>query len=170
MAGSRVPSVNVQHHTAEVNGLQMHWVEAGQGPRLFLLHPFPATWYCWRHQLPSSSAGHVLQSLQNGVYLMKFDRGRFAVAAWRCLTGFDIQSATKKFARRLKLRALSCNGQSVRGGFHCNNLSFCSPKLSVCRHSCTPIRRPSSSLYSPLGSPVAHIRRKPHTAFRFSGS
>ncbi|MFL6416349.1 MAG: alpha/beta fold hydrolase [Bryobacteraceae bacterium] len=30
----------------------MHWVEAGHGPPVFLLHGFPETWYCWRHQIP----------------------------------------------------------------------------------------------------------------------
>jgi haloacetate dehalogenase len=44
--------VNIRHHTAEVNGIKMHYVEAGQGLPLLLLHGFPQTWYCWRHQIP----------------------------------------------------------------------------------------------------------------------
>ena len=43
----------LQHHTAEVNGIKMHYVEAGAGPPVLLLHGFPETWYCWRHQLPA---------------------------------------------------------------------------------------------------------------------
>ncbi|HUA64322.1 MAG TPA: alpha/beta hydrolase [Alphaproteobacteria bacterium] len=41
------------HCTATVNGLKMHYVEAGSGPPVILLHGFPETWYCWRHQIPA---------------------------------------------------------------------------------------------------------------------
>lgn len=44
--------LQVTHHTATVNGLKMHFVEAGDGPPLLLLHGFPETWYAWRHQIP----------------------------------------------------------------------------------------------------------------------
>jgi pimeloyl-ACP methyl ester carboxylesterase len=40
------------HHTKSVNGIKMHFVEAGDGPPVFLLHGFPETWYAWRHQIP----------------------------------------------------------------------------------------------------------------------
>ena len=42
----------VRHHTTTVNGLKMHYVEAGQGPPVVLLHGFPETWFAWRHQIP----------------------------------------------------------------------------------------------------------------------
>lgn len=35
-----------------VNGVRLHYVEAGYGPLVLLLHGFPDFWYCWRHQLP----------------------------------------------------------------------------------------------------------------------
>lgn len=44
------------HHFAEVNGVRLHYVEAGQGPLVVLLHGFPEFWYCWRHQLPALAA------------------------------------------------------------------------------------------------------------------
>jgi pimeloyl-ACP methyl ester carboxylesterase len=40
------------HHTAPVNGITLHWVAAGSGPPVFLLHGFPEFWYAWRHQIP----------------------------------------------------------------------------------------------------------------------
>lgn len=40
------------HHTQEVNQLKMHYVEAGEGPPVILLHGFPETWYAWRKQIP----------------------------------------------------------------------------------------------------------------------
>ena len=34
--------------TAKVNGIRMHYVVAGQGPLVVLLHGWPQTWYKWR--------------------------------------------------------------------------------------------------------------------------
>lgn len=42
-----------QHGTAQVDGIQLHFVEAGSGPLVLLLHGFPEFWYSWRHQLPA---------------------------------------------------------------------------------------------------------------------
>jgi pimeloyl-ACP methyl ester carboxylesterase len=36
-----------------VNGLRLHYVEAGTGPLLVLLHGFPEFWYSWRFQIPA---------------------------------------------------------------------------------------------------------------------
>jgi pimeloyl-ACP methyl ester carboxylesterase/2-polyprenyl-6-methoxyphenol hydroxylase-like FAD-dependent oxidoreductase len=33
-------------------GVQLHYVEAGEGPLVVLIHGFPEFWYSWRHQLP----------------------------------------------------------------------------------------------------------------------
>lgn len=44
---------DVQHHTATVNGIRMHYVETGSGPPVLLLHGFPETWFAWRNQLPA---------------------------------------------------------------------------------------------------------------------
>ncbi len=52
--------VQLTHHTAEVNGIKMHYVEAGEGPPLVLLHGFPETWYAWRHQLPALASQYRL--------------------------------------------------------------------------------------------------------------
>jgi pimeloyl-ACP methyl ester carboxylesterase len=42
-----------------VNGIQMHFAEAGLGPLVILLHGFPETSYSWRHQLaPLAEAGY----------------------------------------------------------------------------------------------------------------
>jgi pimeloyl-ACP methyl ester carboxylesterase len=44
------------HRFAEVNGVRLHYVEAGTGPLVILLHGFPEFWYSWRHQLPALAA------------------------------------------------------------------------------------------------------------------
>ena len=43
----------LKHATAHVNGIRMHYVEAGEGSPVILLHGFPETWFCWRHQIPA---------------------------------------------------------------------------------------------------------------------
>lgn len=40
-----------QHAYAEVNGVRLHYVTAGQGPLLLFLHGFPEFWYAWRQQI-----------------------------------------------------------------------------------------------------------------------
>jgi len=41
------------HQFAPINGIRLHYVEAGSGPLVILLHGFPEFWYSWRHQLPA---------------------------------------------------------------------------------------------------------------------
>lgn len=45
-------SLDVTHHSARLNGITQHWVRAGDGPPVYLLHGFPETWYGWRKQIP----------------------------------------------------------------------------------------------------------------------
>lgn len=46
----------LEHHYAVINGIRMHYVQAGRGRRLvLLLHGFPEFWYGWRQQLPALS-------------------------------------------------------------------------------------------------------------------
>lgn len=48
----------VTHHFAELPALRMHYVEAGAGPLVLLLHGFPETWWSWRYQIePLARAG-----------------------------------------------------------------------------------------------------------------
>jgi pimeloyl-ACP methyl ester carboxylesterase len=35
-----------------VDGVRLHYVEAGEGPMVVLLHGFPEFWWSWRHQIP----------------------------------------------------------------------------------------------------------------------
>lgn len=40
------------HGTADLGGLKLRYVTAGEGPLVLLLHGFPEFWYSWRHQIP----------------------------------------------------------------------------------------------------------------------
>lgn len=48
----------MRHAFARANGVRIHYVEAGRGPLLLLLHGFPEFWYGWRRQISTlASAG-----------------------------------------------------------------------------------------------------------------
>ncbi len=46
-------SSTLQHHTAAINGIDIHYVEQGEGPAVILCHGFPHTWYSWHRQIPA---------------------------------------------------------------------------------------------------------------------
>lgn len=41
------------HFTARANGQQIHYVRAGEGEPVVLLHGWPQTWYMWRKVIPA---------------------------------------------------------------------------------------------------------------------
>ena len=41
-----------RHLTIRANGIRQHYIEAGSGPPVVLLHGFPETSFAWRHQIP----------------------------------------------------------------------------------------------------------------------
>ena len=42
----------IMHHTIHANNIRQHYMEAGEGVPVVLLHGFPETSYAWRHQIP----------------------------------------------------------------------------------------------------------------------
>jgi pimeloyl-ACP methyl ester carboxylesterase len=42
-----------EHHMAFVNGERIHYVRAGEGDPIVLLHGWPQTWYMWRKVIPA---------------------------------------------------------------------------------------------------------------------
>jgi pimeloyl-ACP methyl ester carboxylesterase len=47
-----------RHKYATVNGIRLHYVEAGKGPLIVFLHGFPEFWYEWKDQLTEFAADH----------------------------------------------------------------------------------------------------------------
>jgi len=45
-----------QHRYAHINGLDVHYVEQGEGPLVILAHGFPHTWFSWHRQIPVLAA------------------------------------------------------------------------------------------------------------------
>jgi haloacetate dehalogenase len=42
----------IKHHTVHANGIRQHYIEAGTGAPVVLLHGFPETNFAWRFQIP----------------------------------------------------------------------------------------------------------------------
>ena len=62
MAETENSAASIRHGYASVNGIRLHYAEAGSGDNLvILLHGFPEFWYSWRKQLDALSGGfHVV--------------------------------------------------------------------------------------------------------------
>ncbi|OIW18375.1 hypothetical protein TanjilG_31515 [Lupinus angustifolius] len=41
----------IVHKTVNVNGINIHIAEKGEGPLIFFIHGFPNLWYSWRNQI-----------------------------------------------------------------------------------------------------------------------
>ena len=50
------PAVDLSHHHADLGDVQLHYVTAGAGFPVLLLHGWPQSWYAWRHVLPALAA------------------------------------------------------------------------------------------------------------------
>jgi pimeloyl-ACP methyl ester carboxylesterase len=75
----------LRHGYADLSEVRLHYVEAGEGPLVVLLHGFPEFWYGWRAQIPALAAagfrvvapdmrGYNLSSRPRGV--AAYDMGR----------------------------------------------------------------------------------------------
>jgi len=54
VAASAAPAdLAVRHHTAFANGVALHYVTAGAGDPVVLLHGWPQSWYQWRRVIPA---------------------------------------------------------------------------------------------------------------------
>ena len=68
-----IDNVTFSHHTASVNGIQLHYVIGGQGDPIVLLHGWPETWYAWHKVMPALAKNYTvitpdfeaLETLQN---------------------------------------------------------------------------------------------------------
>jgi pimeloyl-ACP methyl ester carboxylesterase len=53
VADETLNGVELAHRYADLGDVRLHYVEAGEGPLVLLLHGFPQFWYQWRHQVPA---------------------------------------------------------------------------------------------------------------------
>jgi len=78
-------STQLREGYAEVGDMRLHYVEAGDGPLVVLLHGFPEFWYGWRDQIaPLAAAGyHVVAPDLRGYNLSSRPNGTKHYAAAR---------------------------------------------------------------------------------------
>jgi pimeloyl-ACP methyl ester carboxylesterase len=55
-----IDNMTFSHHTASVNGIQMHYVIGGQGDPVVLLHGWPQTWYEWHKVMPALAKNYTV--------------------------------------------------------------------------------------------------------------
>src|SRR6202140_5707551 len=56
---SRSPVAGITHHSARVNGTELHYVAAGtSGSPILLVHGFPETWWIFRKVIPLLATKH----------------------------------------------------------------------------------------------------------------
>jgi pimeloyl-ACP methyl ester carboxylesterase len=48
----------IEHHHARLSGVALHYVSAGRGDPVVLVHGWPSTWYEWRHVIPLLADGY----------------------------------------------------------------------------------------------------------------
>lgn len=48
----------MEHHYADLDGIRLHYVDAGEGPLMLFVHGFPEFWYAWKNQLEEFSRDH----------------------------------------------------------------------------------------------------------------
>ena len=70
-------SALVKHRYADLGDVRLHYVEAGEGPLVVLLHGFPQFWYMWRFQISAlAEAGfRVVAADMRGYNLSEKPRG-----------------------------------------------------------------------------------------------
>ena len=55
-----IDNVTFSHHTASVNGIQLHYVMGGKGDPVVLLHGYPQSWYEWRQIMPALAKNYTV--------------------------------------------------------------------------------------------------------------
>lgn len=86
-------STAIDHHYADVGEVLMHYVTAGSGPPVVLLHGWPQTWWEWRHVIPMLAARYTviapdLRGLGDSSRpLSGYDKRTVAEDVWRLVNG-----------------------------------------------------------------------------------
>ena len=87
------PPFRVEHHHARLTDVSLHYVSAGAGEPVVLLHGWPSTWYEWRQVMPLLAARfRVIAPDLRGLGdssrpLAGYDKKTVAADLWQLLSG-----------------------------------------------------------------------------------
>ena len=87
------PPFQVEHHHARLADVSLHYVSAGEGEPVVLLHGWPSTWYEWRQVMPLLAARfRVIAPDLRGLGdssrpLAGYDKKTVAADLWQLLSG-----------------------------------------------------------------------------------
>src|SRR5918996_4529921 len=56
----QIDNMTFSHHTAFINGIQLHYVIGGHGDPVVLLHGWPETWYAWHKVMPALAKNYTV--------------------------------------------------------------------------------------------------------------
>jgi len=88
----------VTHHYADNQGVQIHYVQIGQGPLIIMIHGFPDFWYTWRNQMVALAPHFQIVALDlRGYNLSDKPRGE-EYYSMRHLLG-DVQAVLQQLGR-----------------------------------------------------------------------
>lgn len=130
------------HNSETVDGVAWHWVEAGDGDPVVLLHGIPESWQCWKHQIPTLATqfkvyafdlkGYGQSDKSEGDYSMNavaadlircldhlgIDRFRLAGHDWGVAIGDHVVDQVPQRVERYMRCCLSLHAYDPRNSLH----------------------------------------------------
>lgn len=89
-------SQELEHGFAQSGDVKIHYVTAGDGPLLIMIHGFPDYWYTWRKQIPELSRNFKVVAIDQRGY-NKSDQPEGVENYTLTLLAQDIQNVIKHF-------------------------------------------------------------------------
>ncbi len=90
---------NRKDEYAQVNGIRLHYVTAGEGPLIIFLHGFPEFWYAWKNQLAEFGKDHQAVAPDLRGYNLSDKPPDVAAYGAKYLVG-DVQALAAHFGRK----------------------------------------------------------------------
>ncbi|MFK7736108.1 MAG: alpha/beta fold hydrolase [Pirellulaceae bacterium] len=63
-----IEGVDLEHGYVDSSGVKIHYVTAGEGPLVVMIHGFPDFWYTWREQIPAIAKSHKVVAIDTRGY------------------------------------------------------------------------------------------------------
>ena len=87
---------DITHHHADLGDVNLHYVKAGSGPLIVLIHGIPQTWYEWRHVIPQLADKYTviapdLRGLGDSTHPVNgYDKKTMSDDIWRLLKSLNV--------------------------------------------------------------------------------